>query len=74
MNITSMCDTGYRSFTLISRNEKPSLIKNSKYVGSMHQLFLTRPNSLNNLTEKPEIGAQLGKIKACIGLKVAKTF
>ena len=74
MNITSMCDTAYRSFTLISRNEKPSLTKNSKYVGSIHQLFLTWPISLNNLTEKSEFRAQLGRIKACLGLKVAKTF
>ena len=74
MNITSMCDTAYLSFTLISRNEKPGLTKNSKYVGSIRQLFLTWPISLNNLTEKFEFRAQLGRIKACVGLKVAKTF
>ena len=74
MNITSMCDTAYRSFTLISRNEKPGLIKNSKYVLSIHQRFPTWPISLNNLTEKSKFRAQLGRIKACVGLKVAKTF
>ena len=74
MNITSMCDTAYRSFTVFSHNEKPGLIENSKHVGSIHQPFLTWPISLNNLTEKSEFRAQLGRIIACLGLKVGKTF